>query len=352
MRREKTLSYIDVVRNVKKGKIAPIYLLMGTEQYILEDAIQQIVNYSLSDDEKEFNLSRYDMKEHPVELAIEEAYTFPFFGEKRVVMIKDAYFLTASKEKVKVEHDLKQLEAYLEQPSPETVFIIVAPYEKLDERKKLVKLAKKNGEFVNGEPLVDKDLKLWILDRAKENKVDIAEEAAERLIELTSADMMLIASEMKKLSLFAGEGKTITKEIVEELVPRSLEQNIFALVDGVMKKEMNKAWAIYLDLLKQKEEPLKIIALMARQFRILYQVKQLASQGYSQKQIAGQIKQHPYVVKLALGQIRSFKDEELLHQLDELATLDYEIKSGKIDKELAVELFFSKRAVNKPRLKA
>lgn len=340
------MSYIDVIRNLKKGNISSVYLLAGTEQYIIEDTIQQIVNYSLLEEEREFNLSKYDMKEHPIEHAIEEAYTFPFFGEKRVVIITDAYFFTATKEKSNVEHDLKQLEAYLQQPSPETVFIIVCPYEKLDERKKLVKLAKKVGEYVSGDPLNERDLKLWILDRAKENNVNIVEEAAERLIELTSANMMMMASEIKKLSLYVGDGETISKTIVEKLVPRSLEQNIFALVDGVMKKEINKAWKIYLDLLKQKEEPIKIIALMARQFRILYQVKQLAAQGYSQKQIASKIKQHPYTVKLALGQIRSFQDEELLSFLDELATIDFEIKTGKIDKNLAVELFFSKRATN------
>lgn len=341
------MSYIQLIRNIKKGKISPIYLLVGTEHYIIEDTVQQIIDNTLTEEEREFNLSKYDMKEHPVEIAIEEAYTFPFFGEKRVVIINDAYFLTANKEKTKVEHDLKQLEAYLQQPSPETVLIIIAPYEKIDERKKLVKLAKKNGEYFNGTALSDRDLLLWIVDRGKENDVTIDEDAAERLVELTSANMMILASEMKKLSLYAGEGKTITKAMVEQLVPRSLEQNIFALVDGVMKKEISKAWEIYLDLLKQKEEPIKIIALMARQFRILFQVKQLASQGYSQKQIASKLKQHPYVVKLALGHIRHFKDEELLKHLDELATLDYEIKSGKIDKELAVELFFSKRAVKK-----
>ncbi|MCD8511961.1 MAG: hypothetical protein LRY73_20335, partial [Bacillus sp. (in: Bacteria)] len=71
-----------------------------------------------------------------------------------------------------------------------------------------------------------------------------------------------------------------------------------------------------------------------------------SQQGYGQKQIASMLKLHPYVVKLAGNQGKQFKDEELLHMLDELANMDYNIKTGKIDKVLAVELFFSKRSKN------
>ncbi|MDQ0254333.1 DNA polymerase-3 subunit delta [Evansella vedderi] len=338
------MAYIDVLKSIKKGNVAPIYLLSGTEHYIIEDTLHLLIKQVLTEEEREFNLSKFDMKEYPIELAVEEAYTFPFMGGKRVVIVKDAFFFSASKDTGKMEHDLKKLEAYLQEPAPETVFVILAPYDKLDERKKIVKLAKKNGQFLDGSPLEERDLKLWVMDRGKENNVHFNEDAIEHLITLTGAQLMLMASEIKKISIHIGEGGTITKELVEELVPRSLEQNIFALVEGVVKREIDKSWKIYLDLLKQKEEPIKIIALMVRQFRILYQVKQLSQQGYSQKQMASQLKLHPYVVKLAGNQARQFKDEELLGVLNDLANMDYEIKTGKIDKVLAVELFFSKRA--------
>lgn len=338
------MAYIDIIKNIKKGEIAPIYLLSGTEHYIIEDTLQQIVKQVLTDDEREFNLSKFDMKEYPVEAAVEEAYTFPFMGGKRVVILKDAYFFSSAKENGKVEHDLKKLESYLEHPAPETVFILLAPYEKLDERKKIVKLAKKNGQFLNGIALEERDLKLWIMDRARENDVSIEDGAIDHLLALTGAELMLLASEIKKLSIHSGAGGTVTKDVVEALVPRSLEQNIFALVECVVKQEIENSWKIFLDLLKQKEEPIKIIALMVRQFRILYQVKQLSQQGYGQKQIASMLKLHPYVVKLAGNQGKQFKDEELLRMLDKLANMDYEIKTGKIDKVLAVELFFSRRS--------
>ncbi|MCD8511091.1 MAG: DNA polymerase III subunit delta, partial [Bacillus sp. (in: Bacteria)] len=270
------MAYIDVIKKIKKGEVSPVYLLSGTEHYIVEDTLQQIIKQVLTDEEREFNLSKFDMKEYPVEAAVEEAFTFPFMGGKRVVILKDAYFFSTAKETSKLEHDLKKLESYLEHPAPETVFIILAQYEKLDERKKIVKLAKKNGEFLNGIALEERDLKLWIMDRARENKVSFDDDAIDHLLALTGAELMLLASEIRKLSIHSGEGEVVTKEVVESLVPRSLEQNIFALVEGVVKREIESSWKIFLDLLKQKEEPIKIIALMVRQFRILYQVKQLS----------------------------------------------------------------------------
>ncbi|MDG5786524.1 DNA polymerase III subunit delta [Evansella sp. AB-P1] len=338
------MAYIDIIKRIKKGSLSPVYLLSGSEQYLIEDTIHQLIDHTLAEGEQEFNLTKYDMKEYPIEVAIEDAYTFPFMGGKRVVIINDAYFFSTVKESTKIEHDLKKLENYLEKPAQETVFIIHAPYEKLDERKKIVKLAKKSGEYLDGSPLTEQELKRWIEERGKESNIQLQDDATESLLMLTGGNLMLLSSELKKIFVFVGENGVVTSEVVESLVPRSLEQNVFTLVDGVVKQDINKAWKIYLDLLKQKEEPIKIISLMVRQFRILYQVKQMTQEGYAQKQIAAQLKLHPYVVKLAMGQTRNFQDEELLLLLDQLATMDYEIKTGKIDKNLAVELFFSKRS--------
>ncbi len=108
--------------------------------------------------------------------------------------------------------------------------------------------------------------------------------------------------------------------------------------------ELDEALLIYHDLLKQKEEPLKLLALIARQLRIYYQVKELSRRSYSQKQMATQLKIHPYVVKLASQQINRFEDQQLLSLLESAADTDYAIKTGKMDKVLAVEMLLMKLA--------
>ncbi|WP_096440466.1 DNA polymerase III subunit delta [Alteribacter populi] len=335
-----------MIKHINRQELSGLYLLYGSESFLVVDTLQRLIKAALQEEELEFNLSQYDMKEASVELAVEEAYTFPFMGSKRVVILKEAYFFTGSKVNSKVEHDLKKLEAYIQQPAPETVFIAVVPHEKLDERKKVTKLFKKHGRTMEGKPLEIKEMLAWLDEKAKENNVTIEADAKEQLIALTGSELMLMTSELQKMAIYTGEGGIITKQVVEELVARSLEQNIFALVDGVVKRKLDVAWQIFDDLLKQKEEPIKILSLLARQFRIIYQVKQLGQQGYSQKQMASQLKLHPYAVKLAGQQGQHFNDLELLTILDQLAETDYKIKTGQLEKVLAVELFLAKQKVH------
>lgn len=127
-------------------------------------------------------------------------------------------------------------------------------------------------------------------------------------------------------------------EAVEQLVARTPEENVFALVEQVAKRNIPAALQTFYDLLENNEEPIKILALLAGHFRLLAQVKWLAQAGYGQTQIASALKVHPFRVKLALGQAARFSEQELAKAIDELAAADYEVKSGAMDRRLAVEL--------------
>ena len=123
------------------------------------------------------------------------------------------------------------------------------------------------------------------------------------------------------------------------LVARSLEQNIFELINKIVNRKRTESLQIFYDLLKQNEEPIKIMALISNQFRLILQTKYFAEQGYGQKQIASNLKVHPFRVKLAMDQARLFSEEELRLIIEQLAVMDYEMKTGKKDKQLLLELF-------------
>ncbi|OIJ16675.1 DNA polymerase III subunit delta [Anaerobacillus alkalilacustris] len=332
------MSFLQVQKKIKSGNFSPIYLLYGTEVFLIEEIIHSIINKVLTEDEYDFNLSTYELKETPISLAIEEALTIPFMGSYRVVIVKDPQFLTG-KDQTKVEHDLKAFESYILNPVPETIFVVVAPYEKLDERKKIVKLLKKEAEVVAALPFNEQEMDKWLENRVKKYEVAISVPAKELLTQLLGNRLVMIAREIEKLSLFVGRGGTIDETTVQQLVSKTVEQDVFTLVDHVVHRRKQEALQVFYELIKQKEEPIKILSLLARQFRILYQVKELSKRGYSQQNIAGTLKLHPYVVKLANQQGKLFSEKQLLKFIDELAETDYKIKTGKIEKQLALELF-------------
>ncbi|MCE4046981.1 DNA polymerase III subunit delta [Bacillus sp. Au-Bac7] len=332
----------EIWKKIKRQEFAPVYLMYGPESFLINETRTLLVQTALNPDEEDFNLSVYDLEEVSIELAIEDAETIPFFGDRKVVILQNPFFLTSEKTKSKVEHDVKRLEAYLKEPSPYTIVVFTGSYEKLDERKKITKELKKTAEILEAKKLNEQELKNWMKQRASYNKVELDNDALEALLSIAGTNLFLLTSEVDKMALYVQDSKLITKEIVEELASKSLEQNIFALVEKIINKRIDEALRIYYDLLKQNEEPLKMLAIITNQFRLIYQVKALSKTGYGQQQIASVLKVHPFRVKLAAGQANRFTDEELTRCISMFAEADYQMKTGAANKTMIIEMILFK----------
>jgi DNA polymerase III subunit delta len=328
----------QMTREIKQGQIAPVYVFYGREQYLMDECIRLIEKHVIEEASRDFNYSTFDLRETPVQIALQDAETFPFMGEKRLVRAVRAMFLTGTKTKETVEHDLESLLAYVSNPPEYTVLILEVPEEKLDERKKVVKALKTSAVMVAFEPLKDAALSDWVSDRAKKYKVSIEAEAVQELVTMAGSDLRQLSQEIEKMGLYVGPQGVITPDIVNLLGSRQIEQDVFRLIDKVARLKLEEAMRLFYDLQMNKEEPLKILSLLARQFRILLQVKTLQPKGYSPQQIAQTLSIHPYAAKLAAQQAGSFSETSLRRILQRMAEEDYRIKTGQIDKTLSLEL--------------
>lgn len=328
-------------KNIQQKRFSPFYVLYGTESFLIEEMKQKIIDYALDKESFEFNFAQYDMEETSVDIAIEDAEVLPFLGDFRVIVIKNPFFLTGKNEKKKADHDLDKLERYIDNPSPHSILIFIGNYEKLDQRKKLVKKLKKTGEMLEFAPANESAIYELLWERAERQGAFFTKEANERLLQLVGPHLFHLVTEVDKMALYVGEQGEITPEVVDLLCAKTLESNVFALVDQVIRGQLNEAFSILHDLLKQNEEPIRLLALLARQFRIIFQVKQLKDSGYTQGEMAKRLKLHPYAVKVASGQAKVFEKPELLRILNETTEADYAMKTGKMDKKLALELFLT-----------
>jgi DNA polymerase-3 subunit delta len=327
------------MKSVAAGKVAPVYVCYGPETFLMNEFISHLTTALIEPEHQEFAVSKFDLNETPIEAVIEDAETLPFMVPRKVVIAKNAALFTGAKDTSKVEHNVDRLAAYLKAPVDYAVLVFTVSADKLDERKKIVKALKEADALVPCLSMSGDELTAWVKDQAARRRFAFDQGAAEQLILYTGGHLQALQGEIEKLSLFVGKGGRASAEHVDELVSRSSEQNVFLLIEDIVQLRLDKALATLDELLKMKEEPIKIVALLARQFRIMLQVKELVQQGYSHQQIASQIGVHPYAVKLADGQSRKYDTARLSSILAKLADLDFGMKSGGIDKVLGLELF-------------
>lgn len=94
------MTVFDVWKSLKKGDIHPVYCLYGKETYLLQETVQRIRQAVVDEETKDFNFSIFDLEEDALDLAVEDAETFPFMGERRLVVAKNPAFLTAEKRRI------------------------------------------------------------------------------------------------------------------------------------------------------------------------------------------------------------------------------------------------------------
>jgi len=313
-----------------------LYTVLGEQVVLCEKKIAEILEkHQLT----AADMNSYDMRETPIQNALFDLQTVPFLCPKKAVLVKNPEFLTGKDSKNQI-HDLNLLSSFLENPITDNIMIIHAPYEKLDERKKLVKLLKKKSEFIKFEKNTEESLKQWVKNRLMDKEIDFEADAIQLLLKLTQAKIDLLDQELEKIDLYflSASSKKLTTEIVQLIVTRQLDDNVFLLTDALTQHKVKEAYKIYQDLLAQNEEPFKLLILIGTQFRLMKHIIQLSRQGYTEANIAKILGVHPYRVKVIGHQAQRFKLEVIEAYIYQISQMDYKIKTGSLQKELAIEL--------------
>ena len=305
--------------------------------YIIESSDYVVINAKIDDILKKSHLTsdmiiKYDLTETPISTAIEDLDTYNFLSSNKVVVCDNAYFLTSNRPKGAVVHNEELLEKYLKNPSSENILIMIC--DKIDTRKKIVKLVDKNN-ILGGEIVIDDLIKSHLDDYKMDYKT------IKYLIDYCDNDNERILNELEKLKCYKLEDKTITMDDINNIVIKLTGDNIFSLIDSIVLKNRSKAYLITQELLDKGEDINKIIVMVSDQFRLMYQVKLLLKEGYNKDTIATKLKVHPYRVKLAMEKGYNYSSKVLLTNLDYFFNLDYMIKTGNNNPKLVFELFLA-----------
>jgi len=306
------------------------YLLYGTEKFLIDKEIKNIISKLKVD---ELNTSRYDLEFNTIKEILEDANTVSLFSSNKLIIVDGAIIFNRVQSR-KID-DLELLEEYLKNSNPDVTIIFIDRNEKIDSVKKIVKLIKEKGTIKEFNALKN-------ISSSVKNMFDdynVGNDAINLLIDRVGNDLEIIYQEVEKLKIYKIEDKTITTKDIEDVTVENINVDIFKFVDDIINKNKKSAITTYKELLKLNEEPIKIIALIASKFRLMYQASTLAKKGYTEENISEILKVHKYPVHLAILSGYKYNPKILLKYLNELADLDIGIKTGELDKELALELF-------------
>lgn len=326
-------------KKISAGDIDPVYLLVGLEHHIFDATIERLTK-ALPDIDNT-SVIRFDLEETPVEVVIEEADTLPFLQDHKLIIASNAFFLSGrDKKRNEVEHNLTILEEWLANPSPTATVVFIAPFENLDGRKRITKQMKKITTVIEANRLEGRDLLTWIQHEAKVNGSQITPESAQTLVNMAGDSLLSLSTEIVKMATYlSGEGG-ITEDVIQLLVPRTPEMDVFRLTDSYIAGNIPATVSIYHDLLRNGEEPIMLTSLIAGHIRLMIHVQSLRRKGYQQHQIAKTLNVHPYRVKLMMENRNIPHDDRLLTILKNLANIDYKLKSTGGKRERILELFF------------
>ena len=305
-----------------------IYLFYGTKDYEINEEIKKITK-----NQNEININKYDLNNVTFKNVIEDLETPSMFEGKKTIIADNANMFTTLTSK-----DSEDIEKYLNHINQDANLILIVHSEKLDTRKNITKLIKKVVIVKE----LNENVKRTNIVKQKLKDYNIEDKTIDLFLNRVGTNPLIIQNEIDKIKIYKNKDKNITDEDILNLTVKTVEIDIFKLIDYIVKKDKEKAIELYYEMLKMNEEPIKIIVILANQFRIMYQSKELFKKGYSEKDIAETLKIHPYRVKLALQNGRNYTAKTLLKYLNNLADIDIGIKTGKLNKDLALELFILK----------
>lgn len=313
--------------DLKTGQFKNIYLLYGEEAYLKKQYKDRFMKAMLPEGDT-MNLAYYEGKNTNPKEIIDLAETLPFFSERRLIVLENTgFFKNASPE----------LAEYVKQ-MPETTYMIFVE-EEVDKRGKLYKAVKDKGHIVELTRQDERTLVRWILGMAKKEGKQMSESSAAYLLAKVGNDMENVQKELEKLFCYAMHRAEITRNDIDEVCVTQISNHIFDMVDAVAGKNQRKALDYYYDLLALKEPPMRILFLLTRQFRILMEVKELESLGYTPKEIASKVGIMPFLIGKYRAQAKTFTRKELRMILEDGIQAEEDVKTGKIGDVLSVEMF-------------
>ena len=311
------MTYNELFHSINENKLELTYYFWGEEDFLIEQAINKIIEKTVDESAADFNLDILYGSETTGSRIVEVASSFPMMGEKRCVVVKELHKLKAQ--------DMKAINRYLDKPSKSTCLILTAP--KLNLTLSQNKNLKKKAECVEFKALYDNHVLPWIKRYLKTEGIGITDEAVRILHENIGNSLRALANELQKVILNLNGRKTVEADDIQDVVGLSRGYSIFELSNAIGMKKFDRSLVISKRMLELGESPIGIVTMLIRHFSILLKVRHGMRLRWNQNQIVKTAGISPYFLNDYISQSKNFSSEQIQRSFHMLLDTDVNLKN-------------------------
>ena len=304
-----------------------VYLIYGTQQMKLEQALDRLKRRLSQVGDLDFNLQTFRGDSAHADDVIAACNTMPFMSERRLVIIRDADKMQKA--------DLDALAAYAKSPSETTTLVLVA--EKIDKRYSLYSAIDALGGVAEYRAPRKSEYPAEVVQMFAAKGRTVGREAAEALVTAVGHDMTRLSLEVDKVVAYAGDSRTLSRADLEEVMSSTAPTSVFEFVDALGFRDSRAALHHLADLIGQNESVHGVHAMGVRRIRDLIAVQTLVSRGQgAPAALARALKRPEWQVREYPRQANRFSAGELVNALRLAAAAEAEMKTSR-DARLVLE---------------
>lgn len=283
--------YSEILEELKSGDRKPIYFFYGDEKFFL-DKLQDVVEGLIPEDQKDFNFDLLYGREVTPEKVLSIIRSFPMMADQRIVILRDFKELSGYGVNAEgYEGDVNDLIPYIEQPNPNTLFVIIDT-KKPHGRSKIGRAFKKskNAGFYEFEEVPDYRLPDWIIAWIqKHHNKKIEPPAAQMLAQYVGNSLQLLSTEIDKVCTFVDTSETITESDIKKIIGLYREYSVFELKDAIISRELDESLFIAEQMLQHSKantgEIIRSVGFFYNMFSNIWQIRRLSAEGNTKKQV-------------------------------------------------------------------
>ncbi len=324
-------------KDISSGNLKNVYFLYGDEQFLIESKVRSIKKKLVEASFEDFNFAMYNGKDNLAENVIESCVSYPVIAERKLVVLKNTGFLNNSKSREYKEiFDLcSDIPEYL------CLIIIESNFDKKKENS--VRFVEKNGGIVRFDYMPQAQIERWLEKRFEKCEKIIYPKELTEIVKRCGGSLQNIDNEFKKLIDYMGERQKVTAEDVANMVLKSLDVAIYDIIDHIINNRPQKAMEGYKELLEHKTEPIVIISAISSKLSDLLAAKIMSSEGVPAVEMGKYLECLPqeWLINKTVSQSKRFGEKYLRRMLKKSLEYDVKIKTGLMDKEIALQLFIA-----------